>query len=45
MLRNTQEMAVNVREACETHLWDDEGGWYIRGLNLQMATKIGTARR
>lgn len=38
------EMAANVREACETHLWDDEGGWYIRGLT-QNGDKIGTAQQ
>ena len=38
------EMAANVREACETHLWDDEGGWYIRGLTKN-GDKIGTAQQ
>ncbi|HDM8126807.1 TPA: N,N'-diacetylchitobiose phosphorylase [Vibrio harveyi] len=38
------EMAANVREACETHLWDDEGGWYIRGLTKN-GHKIGTAQQ
>lgn len=38
------EMAANVREACETHLWDDEGGWYIRGLTKN-GEKIGTAQQ
>ncbi|WP_318491527.1 GH36-type glycosyl hydrolase domain-containing protein [Photobacterium leiognathi] len=38
------EMAANVREACETHLWDDEGGWYIRGLTKD-GDKIGTAQQ
>ncbi|ELP3326684.1 N,N'-diacetylchitobiose phosphorylase [Vibrio sp. Vb2133] len=37
-------MAANVREACETHLWDDEGGWYIRGLTKN-GDKIGTAQQ
>lgn len=37
-------MAANVREACETHLWDDEGGWYIRGLTKD-GDKIGTAQQ
>ena len=38
------EMAANVREACETHLWDEEGGWYIRGLTKD-GDKIGTAQQ
>ncbi|WP_028023917.1 GH36-type glycosyl hydrolase domain-containing protein [Enterovibrio calviensis] len=38
------EMAANVREACEKHLWDDEGGWYIRGLTKD-GDKIGTAQQ
>ncbi|MFC1507934.1 GH36-type glycosyl hydrolase domain-containing protein [Pseudomonadota bacterium] len=38
------EMAANVREACETHLWDDEGSWYIRGLTKD-GDKIGTAQQ
>ena len=38
------EMAANVREACESHLWDDEGGWYIRGLTKN-GEKIGTAQQ
>ncbi|WP_243974706.1 GH36-type glycosyl hydrolase domain-containing protein [Vibrio natriegens] len=38
------EMAANVREACETHLWDEEGGWYIRGLTKN-GDKIGTAQQ
>ncbi|UTV27346.1 GH36-type glycosyl hydrolase domain-containing protein [Photobacterium atrarenae] len=38
------EMAANVREACEQHLWDDEGGWYIRGLTKD-GDKIGTAQQ
>ncbi|WP_087022236.1 GH36-type glycosyl hydrolase domain-containing protein [Thaumasiovibrio subtropicus] len=38
------EMAANVREACEEHLWDDEGGWYIRGLTKN-GEKIGTAQQ
>ncbi|MET2954276.1 N,N'-diacetylchitobiose phosphorylase [Vibrio harveyi] len=38
------EMTANVREACETHLWDDEGGWYIRGLTKN-GDKIGTAQQ
>ncbi|ELA8362612.1 TPA: N,N'-diacetylchitobiose phosphorylase [Vibrio alginolyticus] len=38
------EMAANVREACETHLWDEEGGWYIRGLTKN-GEKIGTAQQ
>ncbi|GLR77027.1 GH36-type glycosyl hydrolase domain-containing protein [Aliivibrio sifiae] len=38
------EMAANVREACETHLWDEEGGWYIRGLTKD-GEKIGTAQQ
>ncbi len=38
------EMAANVREACEKHLWDDEGGWYIRGLTKN-GEKIGTAQQ
>lgn len=38
------EMAANVREACEQHLWDDEGGWYIRGLTKN-GDKIGTAQQ
>ena len=38
------KMAANVREACETHLWDEEGGWYIRGLT-KSGDKIGTARQ
>ena len=38
------EMAANVREACGTHLWDDEGGWYIRGLTKN-GDKIGTAQQ
>ncbi|NRF29316.1 GH36-type glycosyl hydrolase domain-containing protein [Vibrio coralliilyticus] len=38
------EMAANVREACEAHLWDDEGGWYIRGLT-KSGDKIGTAQQ
>ncbi|WP_413112681.1 GH36-type glycosyl hydrolase domain-containing protein [Thaumasiovibrio sp. DFM-14] len=38
------EMAANVREACETHLWEDEGGWYIRGLTKD-GDKIGTAQQ
>ncbi|WP_428771393.1 GH36-type glycosyl hydrolase domain-containing protein [Vibrio sp.] len=38
------EMAANVREACEAHLWDDEGGWYIRGLTKN-GDKIGTAQQ
>ncbi|WP_279145446.1 GH36-type glycosyl hydrolase domain-containing protein [Photobacterium carnosum] len=38
------EMEANVREACETHLWDDEGGWYIRGLTKN-GDKIGTAQQ
>ncbi|EKM13245.1 GH36-type glycosyl hydrolase domain-containing protein [Vibrio harveyi] len=38
------EMAANVREACETHLWDNEGGWYIRGLTKN-GDKIGTAQQ
>lgn len=37
-------MAANVREACETHLWDEEGGWYIRGLTKD-GEKIGTAQQ
>lgn len=37
-------MAANVREACETHLWDEEGGWYIRGLTKD-GDKIGTAQQ
>lgn len=37
-------MAANVREACETHLWDEEGGWYIRGLTKN-GDKIGTAQQ
>lgn len=37
-------MAANVREACETHLWDNEGGWYIRGLTKN-GDKIGTAQQ
>ncbi len=37
-------MAANVREACETHLWDEEGGWYIRGLTKD-GDKIGTAKQ
>ena len=44
MLKNTRIMAANVREACETHLWDDEGGWYIRGLTKN-GDKIGTAQQ
>ena len=38
------EMAANVREACEKHLWDEEGGWYIRGLTKN-GEKIGTAQQ
>lgn len=38
------EMAANVREACEQHLWDEEGGWYIRGLTKN-GDKIGTAQQ
>ncbi|MEI8610905.1 hypothetical protein P4S70_19075 [Enterovibrio sp. Hal110] len=38
------EMAANVREACEKHLWDEEGGWYIRGLTKD-GDKIGTAQQ
>ncbi|USD64804.1 N,N'-diacetylchitobiose phosphorylase [Vibrio sp. SCSIO 43136] len=38
------EMAANVREACEAHLWDEEGGWYIRGLTKD-GDKIGTAQQ
>ncbi len=38
------EMAANVREAWETHLWDEEGGWYIRGLTKD-GEKIGTAQQ
>ncbi|KKD57937.1 N,N'-diacetylchitobiose phosphorylase [Grimontia sp. AD028] len=38
------EMAANVREACELHLWDNEGGWYIRGLTKD-GDKIGTAQQ
>ncbi len=37
-------MAANVREACESHLWDEEGGWYIRGLTKD-GDKIGTAQQ
>ena len=37
-------MAANVREACESHLWDEEGGWYIRGLTKN-GDKIGTAQQ
>ncbi len=37
-------MAADVREACETHLWDEEGGWYIRGLTKN-GDKIGTAQQ
>ncbi|EVU00078.1 chitobiose phosphorylase domain protein, partial [Vibrio parahaemolyticus V-223/04] len=33
-----------MREACETHLWDEEGGWYIRGLTKN-GDKIGTAQQ
>jgi len=37
-------MAEGVRQACETHLWDEEGGWYIRGLTKD-GDKIGTAQQ
>ncbi|MGF1681164.1 GH36-type glycosyl hydrolase domain-containing protein [Photobacterium minamisatsumaniensis] len=37
-------MAADVREACETHLWDEEGEWYIRGLT-KSGDKIGTAQQ
>ncbi|KAE8176934.1 GH36-type glycosyl hydrolase domain-containing protein [Photobacterium carnosum] len=43
-IKKYTEMAANVREACETHLWDDEGGWYIRGLTKN-GDKIGTAQQ
>jgi N,N'-diacetylchitobiose phosphorylase len=36
-----QAMAAKVQDACETHLWDDKGGWYIRGLTKN-GDKIGT---
>ncbi|MCU8435212.1 N,N'-diacetylchitobiose phosphorylase, partial [Vibrio vulnificus] len=36
-----QAMASGVREACETHLWDEKGEWYIRGLTKD-GDKIGT---
>ncbi|MDN2480291.1 GH36-type glycosyl hydrolase domain-containing protein [Vibrio agarivorans] len=39
-----RKMAQAVREACETHLWDDEGQWYIRGLTKD-GDKIGTAQQ
>ena len=38
------KMATHVREACEAHLWDEEGGWYIRGLTKN-GDKIGTAQQ
>ncbi|MFB9135955.1 GH36-type glycosyl hydrolase domain-containing protein [Vibrio olivae] len=37
-------MAADVKEACESELWDEEGGWYIRGLT-QQGDKIGTAQQ
>ncbi|WP_028864266.1 GH36-type glycosyl hydrolase domain-containing protein [Psychromonas aquimarina] len=37
-------MAEGVRAACEKHLWDEEGGWYIRGLTKN-GEKIGTAQQ
>ncbi len=37
-------MADGVQKACESHLWDDEGGWYIRGLT-KAGEKIGTAQQ
>ncbi|GLS89365.1 N,N'-diacetylchitobiose phosphorylase [Psychromonas marina] len=37
-------MAEGVQKACEEVLWDDEGGWYIRGLTKD-GDKIGTAQQ
>ncbi|MDO6525481.1 N,N'-diacetylchitobiose phosphorylase [Motilimonas sp. 1_MG-2023] len=37
-------MAQGVQKACEEHLWDEEGGWYIRGLTKD-GDKIGTAQQ
>jgi N,N'-diacetylchitobiose phosphorylase len=37
-------MANGVQKACEEHLWDSEGGWYIRGLTKN-GDKIGTAQQ
>ncbi|MFQ3228888.1 GH36-type glycosyl hydrolase domain-containing protein [Reinekea sp.] len=37
-------MAEGIQQACEEHLWDDEGGWYIRGLT-KTGEKIGTAQQ
>ncbi|WP_022940793.1 GH36-type glycosyl hydrolase domain-containing protein [Psychromonas hadalis] len=37
-------MAEGVQKACEEVLWDDEGGWYIRGITKK-GEKIGTAQQ
>jgi N,N'-diacetylchitobiose phosphorylase len=37
-------MADKVRNACEQHLWDDEGGWYIRGITRH-GEKVGTSQQ
>ncbi len=37
MLINTQKWQPTFAKLVEAHLWDDEGGWYIRGLT-KMAT-------
>lgn len=37
-------MAAGVQKACEEVLWDEEGGWYIRGLTKN-GEKIGTAQQ
>ncbi|MGL6258419.1 GH36-type glycosyl hydrolase domain-containing protein [Vibrio sp. WXL210] len=38
------QMAQTVQQACEKHLWDSEGQWYIRGLTKN-GDKIGTAEQ
>ncbi|PWI32094.1 N,N'-diacetylchitobiose phosphorylase [Vibrio albus] len=39
-----QTMADKVRCACEQHLWDEEGGWYIRGITRN-GEKVGTSQQ
>ncbi|MGT0150025.1 GH36-type glycosyl hydrolase domain-containing protein [Vibrio metschnikovii] len=38
---NTKPWLTSARAACETHLWDEQGQWYIRGLTKD-GDKIGT---